>query len=73
MKPCDEAKEALERIDIRKSNKDRGQIAIVYRAHGEILEKLGFGDEAQLSYNKADELRYDQRLFVSIEWDVLNG
>lgn len=58
-KLCDEAKEALERIDVSKSIQDHDQIAAVYRAHGQLLGKLGLDDEAQLSYNKAEELRYD--------------
>ena len=58
-KLCDEAKEALERMDITKSSKDRDRIMVAYREHGKMLEKLGLADEAQLSYNKADELRYN--------------
>ena len=58
-KLCDQAKETLERVDISKSVKDRGQIVAVYREHGKILEKLGLGDEAQHSYNKAEGLMYD--------------
>jgi len=55
-KLCDEAKEALERMDISKSSKDRDKIAAAYREHGKLLEKQGLGLDAQLSYNKADEL-----------------
>jgi len=55
-KLCDEAKEALERMDISKSSQDRDKIVAAYREHGKLLEKLGLGDEAQLSYNKVDEL-----------------
>ena len=58
-KLCDEAKEALERMDITKSSKDRDRIMVAYREHGKMLEKFGLGDEAQLSYNKADELSYN--------------
>jgi len=59
-KLCDNAKEALERMDISKSIKDHDQIIAAFRHHGELLEKLGLPDEAQLSYSKADELRYNQ-------------
>jgi len=57
-KLCDKAKEALERMDISKSIKERDRIIVAYREHGKMLEKLGLGDGAQLSYNKADELMY---------------
>ncbi|KAG0249253.1 hypothetical protein BG011_009463, partial [Mortierella polycephala] len=53
---CDDAKKALERIDIIKSIKDRDQIEAAYREHGKLLERLGLRDEAQTSYSKADEL-----------------
>ena len=62
-KLCDNAKEALERMDISKSIKDHDQIIAAFRHHGELLEKLGLPDEAQLSYSKADELRYNQSLW----------
>ncbi|OAQ22941.1 hypothetical protein K457DRAFT_25537, partial [Linnemannia elongata AG-77] len=55
-KLCDNAKEALERMDISKSIKDHDQIIAAFRQHGDLLEKLGLPDEAQLSYSKADEL-----------------
>ncbi|OAQ25253.1 hypothetical protein K457DRAFT_23344, partial [Linnemannia elongata AG-77] len=55
-KLCDNAKEALERMDISKSIKDHDQIIAAFRQHGELLEKLGLPDEAQLSYSKADQL-----------------
>ena len=58
-KLCDEAKEALERMDVSKSMKDHDRIAAVYREHGRLLEKLGLSDEAQLSYKTAGALRYD--------------
>jgi len=58
-KLCDEASEALERMDITKSSNDRDRIMVAYREHGKMLEKLGLADEAQLNYNKADELRYN--------------
>lgn len=67
---CDKAKEALARIDISRSGKDRDQIAAVYREHGKLLEKLGLANEAQLSYNKANELRYDCGQLLSVGWDV---
>ncbi|GJJ74269.1 hypothetical protein EMPS_06627 [Entomortierella parvispora] len=55
-KHCDKASEALERMNIANCIKDRGLIAAVYREHGRLLEKLGLGDEARLSYKKADGL-----------------
>ncbi|OAQ23208.1 hypothetical protein K457DRAFT_1868390 [Linnemannia elongata AG-77] len=55
-KLCDNAKEALERMDISKSIKDHDHIIAAFRHHGELLEKLGLPDEAQLSYSKADKL-----------------
>ncbi|KAF9273247.1 hypothetical protein BGZ68_001677, partial [Mortierella alpina] len=55
-KLCDDAKKALERMDISKSMKDHDQISAAFRRHGNLLEKLGLPDEAQLSYSKADEL-----------------
>ncbi|KAF9556979.1 hypothetical protein EC968_007869 [Mortierella alpina] len=59
-KLCDDAKEALDRMDISKSIKDHGQIIAAFRQHGDLLEKLGLPDKAQLSHSKADELRYSQ-------------
>ncbi|KAF9945851.1 hypothetical protein BGZ72_000918 [Mortierella alpina] len=55
-KLCDDAKEVLERMDISKSIKDHDQIIATFRRHGNLLEKLGLSDEAQLSYSKADDL-----------------
>ncbi|KAF9560156.1 hypothetical protein EC968_006332 [Mortierella alpina] len=55
-KLCDSAKEALERMDISTTIKDQDQIIAAFRQHGDLLEKLGLPDEAQLSYSKADEL-----------------
>ncbi|CAO3568622.1 unnamed protein product [Mortierella alpina] len=55
-KLCDDAKEALERVDISKSIKDHAHIVTAFRQHGNLLEKLGLPDEAQLSYRKADGL-----------------
>ncbi|OAQ35917.1 hypothetical protein K457DRAFT_132557 [Linnemannia elongata AG-77] len=55
-KLCDNAKEALERMNISKSIKDHDQIIAAFRQHGDLLEKLGLPDEVQLSYSKADEL-----------------
>lgn len=48
------AQKVLERIDISKSI-DRDQIFAFYRQQ----KKWGLGDEAQLSYDKADELMRD--------------
>ncbi|KAF9272232.1 hypothetical protein BGZ68_002587, partial [Mortierella alpina] len=56
LKLCDDAKEALERMDISKNIKDHDQIIAAFRQHGNLLEKLSLPDEAQLSYSKADEL-----------------
>ncbi|KAG0195969.1 hypothetical protein BGX28_000300, partial [Mortierella sp. GBA30] len=44
-------------MDISKSIKDHDQIIAAFRQHGDLLEKLGLPDEAQLTYSKADELR----------------
>ncbi|KAG9324127.1 hypothetical protein KVV02_003373 [Mortierella alpina] len=56
-KLCDDAKEALGRMDTSKSIKDHDQIIAAFRQHGNLLKMLGLPDKAQLSYSKADELR----------------
>ena len=58
LKYCYKAKESLERINISKSTPlDLDQIIAKYLELGAVLDKLGFGDEARLSYRKAKELR----------------
>lgn len=56
-KYCDDAKEALERLDFSKITTDLDQVIAVYREHARMLEKVGLPDEAQLSYSKVEELR----------------
>lgn len=56
---CDSAKESLERISITTvtSPLDIAQVIAKYREVGIILDKWQCGNEAQLSYSKANELR----------------
>ena len=62
-KYCDKAKESLERIKTISTTSplDLDQVIAKYRELGAVLEKWQYGDEAQLSYSKANELRYEPR------------
>ncbi|GJJ68678.1 hypothetical protein EMPS_01024 [Entomortierella parvispora] len=53
---CDDAKEALGRINISANINDLSQIVSAYREHGRVLETLGHDAKARVSYGKADEL-----------------
>ncbi|GJJ74193.1 hypothetical protein EMPS_06551 [Entomortierella parvispora] len=55
-KYCDDAKEALGRLNFSKITTDRDHIIAIYREHARILEKVGLPNEAKLSYSKAEEL-----------------
>jgi hypothetical protein len=59
---CDKAKKSLERIKVPVSSPlDLDLIIIKYREHGAVLEKWNYGVEAWVSYNQANELRYETR------------
>ncbi|KAG0306169.1 hypothetical protein BGZ99_001830 [Dissophora globulifera] len=53
---CKAAKKELERIKISKSLTYLDQIIAAYRERGDILKKLGFGGEAKISYDMADNM-----------------
>jgi len=57
LKNCDDAKEALERMDILGSIDYHDQVIAVYRENGRILDDFGFKADARLNFSEADKLR----------------
>ena len=59
-KYCDKAKESLERIKTSSTSpSDLDQVIAKYCELGAVLEKWSFRVDAQLSYSRANELRYE--------------
>ncbi|KAG0042929.1 hypothetical protein BGZ83_012019, partial [Gryganskiella cystojenkinii] len=56
-KYCDQAKDSLERIEIKATSPlDLNQLIAKYRELGAVFEKWEYGDKARLSHSKANEL-----------------